>query len=192
MTGFMATWAGMKTRHQAQKTCCQAGRRLLAGPSHDLADGVIPSDKLGFQDIRRSAFHSLGLRVSHLPTSGIFNSAPHLRHYQALAMSPTRQLLLLLLLLLLVGVASIAGAHPGGLNSEGCHTVKKTGEYHCHGAAKSPPKAQRATEQPQPSIATAGQKAVPSQRPLPPGCFVGPRGGTYTITKSGKKNYGGC
>lgn len=23
-------------------------------------------------------------------------------------------------------------------------------------------------------------------------CFVGPRGGTYTITKSGKKNYGGC
>lgn len=23
-------------------------------------------------------------------------------------------------------------------------------------------------------------------------CFVGPRGGTYTVTKSGKKNYGGC
>lgn len=23
-------------------------------------------------------------------------------------------------------------------------------------------------------------------------CFVGPRGGTYTITKSGRKNYGGC
>lgn len=23
-------------------------------------------------------------------------------------------------------------------------------------------------------------------------CYVGPRGGTYTITKSGKKNYGGC
>jgi hypothetical protein len=23
-------------------------------------------------------------------------------------------------------------------------------------------------------------------------CFVGPRGGTYTITRSGKKNYGGC
>ena len=25
-------------------------------------------------------------------------------------------------------------AHPGGLNSEGCHTNRKTGEYHCHGA----------------------------------------------------------
>jgi hypothetical protein len=23
-------------------------------------------------------------------------------------------------------------------------------------------------------------------------CFVGPRGGTYTITASGRKNYGGC
>ena len=23
-------------------------------------------------------------------------------------------------------------------------------------------------------------------------CFVGPRGGTYTLTRSGKKNYGGC
>ncbi len=25
-----------------------------------------------------------------------------------------------------------AKAHPGGLNSEGCHTNHKTGEYHCH------------------------------------------------------------
>jgi hypothetical protein len=23
-------------------------------------------------------------------------------------------------------------------------------------------------------------------------CYVGPRGGTYTLTASGKKNYGGC
>ena len=26
-----------------------------------------------------------------------------------------------------------------------------------------------------------------NSRKLPPGCYVGPRGGTYTITKSGKK-----
>jgi len=25
-----------------------------------------------------------------------------------------------------------------------------------------------------------------------PTCYVGPRGGTYTITASGRKNYGGC
>lgn len=31
-----------------------------------------------------------------------------------------------------------------------------------------------------------------SYSPGSPTCFVGPRGGTYTITKSGRKNYGGC
>lgn len=25
-----------------------------------------------------------------------------------------------------------ASAHPGGLNSEGCHNNRKTGDYHCH------------------------------------------------------------
>lgn len=24
-------------------------------------------------------------------------------------------------------------AHPGGLNGEGCHNNRKTGDYHCHG-----------------------------------------------------------
>jgi hypothetical protein len=28
--------------------------------------------------------------------------------------------------------AGMAVAHPGGLNAEGCHTNKATGEYHCH------------------------------------------------------------
>jgi hypothetical protein len=27
-----------------------------------------------------------------------------------------------------------AFAHPGGLNSEGCHNDRKNGGYHCHGA----------------------------------------------------------
>lgn len=30
-----------------------------------------------------------------------------------------------------------SSAHPGGLNSEGCHMNRKTGEYHCHGSARS-------------------------------------------------------
>lgn len=37
-----------------------------------------------------------------------------------------------------------ATAHSGGLNSEGCHTNRKTGDYHCHrggGSARSPSKA---------------------------------------------------
>jgi len=33
-----------------------------------------------------------------------------------------------LVLLLTVNVS----AHPGGVNAEGCHTNRKTGEYHCH------------------------------------------------------------
>ena len=28
-------------------------------------------------------------------------------------------------------------AHPGGLNAEGCHNNRKTGDYHCHGAGRA-------------------------------------------------------
>jgi len=30
-----------------------------------------------------------------------------------------------------------AVAHPGGLNSSGCHNNRKTGDYHCHGGGSS-------------------------------------------------------
>lgn len=41
-------------------------------------------------------------------------------------------------LLLAVAVSGSALAHPGGLNAEGCHNNRKTGDYHCHrGASKS-------------------------------------------------------
>jgi hypothetical protein len=73
-----------------------------------------------------------------------------------------------------------AFAHGGGLNSEGCHTNHKTGDYHCH---RAPSVVQPATPQRQ------QQGIAPSQ---PPTCYTGPRGGTYTITPSGKKNYNGC
>lgn len=48
-----------------------------------------------------------------------------------------------------------------------------------------PPAAVRA---PLPAVAPAQETLT---RPTS-NCYVGPRGGTYTITKSGKKNYGGC
>jgi len=35
-------------------------------------------------------------------------------------------------LLMLPVPAGPALAHGGGLNAEGCHTNRKTGEYHCH------------------------------------------------------------
>lgn len=31
----------------------------------------------------------------------------------------------------------IAYAHGGGLNAEGCHNNRKTGDYHCHGSSRS-------------------------------------------------------
>lgn len=33
-----------------------------------------------------------------------------------------------------LGAAQTSSAHPGGLNAEGCHSNRKTGDYHCHRA----------------------------------------------------------
>lgn len=38
-------------------------------------------------------------------------------------------------------MASVTHAHPGGLNAEGCHNNRKTGEYHCHGGGRAVPPA---------------------------------------------------
>lgn len=80
----------------------------------------------------------------------------------------------------------VASAHGGGLNADGCHHDRKSGSYHCHrGPSAGANPATAATSPPPPA-------AQPAAKALPPGCFVGPRGGTYTITKSGRKNYSGC
>jgi len=39
---------------------------------------------------------------------------------------------LLVLAFLTMPVAVPAAAHSGGLNAEGCHNNRKTGDYHCH------------------------------------------------------------
>ena len=41
--------------------------------------------------------------------------------------------------LALVAPATIALAHPGGLNSEGCHNDRKNGGHHCHRAPTTRP-----------------------------------------------------
>lgn len=38
-------------------------------------------------------------------------------------------------------------AHGGGLNKEGCHNNRKTGDYHCHRGPKASPKRQSAPKQ---------------------------------------------
>jgi hypothetical protein len=49
-------------------------------------------------------------------------------------------------LVMMSGIALCAGlpaapllAHPGGLNSKGCHNNRKTGGYHCHRGPGSSP-----------------------------------------------------
>uniref|UniRef100_UPI0040489E83 YHYH domain-containing protein n=1 Tax=Limnohabitans sp. TaxID=1907725 RepID=UPI0040489E83 len=83
----------------------------------------------------------------------------------------------------------IALAHGGGLDSSGCHNNRKTGDYHCHRA----PSTQKQIVQPHQGSETSRQ-GQPSRltQGTDPTCYVGPRGGTYTITPSGRKNYNGC
>jgi len=44
---------------------------------------------------------------------------------------------LLLVALAVVAAPQFASAHGGGTNAQGCHTNRKTGDYHCHGAGRS-------------------------------------------------------
>ncbi len=83
----------------------------------------------------------------------------------------------------------IALAHGGGLDASGCHNNRKTGDYHCHRA----PSTQQHTAQPHRGTETIRQiRPYQPYQGADPTCYVGPRGGTYTITPSGRKNYNGC
>ncbi len=94
----------------------------------------------------------------------------------------------------LAALVSVAHAHPGGLNAEGCHNNRKTGEYHCHGDGRAAPSTSGQREQLNSLYDSpgSGKQWNSGGHALPRGCYVGPRGGTYTITKSGRKNYSGC
>lgn len=58
------------------------------------------------------------------------------------------------------------------------------------------PRAEAPPKQADQAPMSAASGAVPKQAPSKPSnsssCYTGPRGGTYTITRSGKKNYAGC
>jgi len=62
----------------------------------------------------------------------------------------------------------IVSAHGGGLNSEGCHNNRKTGDYHCHrspaAAAPAPTAKTRSSEAPNsdPAAAPAPTAKTPS------------------------------
>ena len=80
------------------------------------------------------------------------------------------------------GLPSTTLAHGGGLDKNGCHTNRKTGDYHCHRSVEG---------------ASSKSPATPrreSTKTLPPTqvdstCYTGPRGGRYRIV-NGRKRYG--
>lgn len=91
--------------------------------------------------------------------------------------------------LFLTALAFAAHPHGGGLNAEGCHNNRKTGDYHCHRAPSVERRPESPRAPPPPQVDTRGIRAPAGNGPT---CYVGPRGGTYTITPSGRKNYAGC
>ena len=96
--------------------------------------------------------------------------------------------------------ASQAFAHGGGLNAQGCHNNRKTGDYHCHRAqqAVAPMPSHLLADDPSSAhkVQKTSAKTQSRQRLTDdsngPTCYTGPRGGTYTLTSSGNKNYSGC
>lgn len=78
-------------------------------------------------------------------------------------------------------------AHGGGLDSDGCHTNRKTGEYHCHRGNYTPPAA-APKAMPHPNTRSHAP-AMPVYSAADNTCYTGPRGGRYRII-NGKKRYG--
>jgi hypothetical protein len=63
----------------------------------------------------------------------------------------------------IIVLSAQAKAHGGGLDSKGCHTNRKTGEYHCH--RTQPPAA--TTSSPSPSPSPSPETTTAPWRPLP-------------------------
>ena len=103
---------------------------------------------------------------------------------------------------MLFGVlAGLAGAQVPPVLLEACNALEPASKrLECLRAAnqKAEPRSGAAPQpayRPSPPANSYNVAPTPNNSNSAPSgesCFVGPRGGTYTITKSGKKNYGGC
>lgn len=70
---------------------------------------------------------------------------------------------MLLAILVLAGVHS-AFAHGGGLDRNGCHTNRKTGDYHCHGAPSAPAPSRSTEARTSPIRPASAQTLLPADR----------------------------
>ncbi|HLO63479.1 MAG TPA: YHYH domain-containing protein [Azonexus sp.] len=86
--------------------------------------------------------------------------------------------------LFMSGIGNVL-AHGGGLDANGCHFKRATGEYHCHRGGYVPPM-QNPAQQPLQRQAQPNQLYSPAFSDT---CYTGPRGGRYRIV-NGRKRYG--
>jgi hypothetical protein len=83
--------------------------------------------------------------------------------------------------LFLLFLALPAYPHGGGLDAKGCHHDRKSGGYHCHRA--------QATETESPNKPKSGLSEQKPSSPEAPVTHIGPRGGGYHYSESGRKVY---
>lgn len=87
-------------------------------------------------------------------------------------------------------IATGAHGHGGGLNADGCHTNRKTGEYHCHR-----PQAARPAEKPRAPGGTAREPAqlydapTRTDRAVSFGSCAAARAAGYSRMKTGEPGY---
>ena len=77
---------------------------------------------------------------------------------------------------LVLSVVSVASAHSGRTNSSGCHTSRKTGDYHCHGGGST---SRSSSSSPSPTIRTS------SSQPSSPSATADSSGASTITTQSG-------
>ena len=80
-------------------------------------------------------------------------------------------------------------AHGGGLNAEGCHTNRKTGDYHCHRSASPPPPPPQSI-QPAYSSSFSGQADAPQARRGPYANCTEARAAGAAPVRIGEPGYG--
>ncbi|GAP66647.1 nuclease [Mizugakiibacter sediminis] len=77
-----------------------------------------------------------------------------------------RSALQLIAAVALVAMPTLALPHPGGLNAEGCHNNRKTGEYHCHRESRA---GTRSSDAPRQSFAPpVAPRAAAARSPAAP------------------------
>lgn len=80
-------------------------------------------------------------------------------------------------------MATAANGHSGGLNAEGCHTNRKTGEHHCHR-----PQAAKPAEKPR-ERARLHDAPAQAERPVSFGSCAEARANGYRRMKAGQPGY---